>query len=89
MIYKSTNEQVVQFAPEWWFSFVRNNQHKKGWRKELSNGTSTFGIDICYLDNQKEAQNVAKIKTNNCSISNKIYNLKDQNIDQFVKTEWD
>jgi hypothetical protein len=24
LIYKSTSEQVVQFAPEWWFSFVRN-----------------------------------------------------------------
>lgn len=68
---------------------VDNTQYKSGLRKEWSNGISTIGIDACLFNNEDEANAAAKMKSEICSISNHVYDLKDQNYPENVKIEWE
>lgn len=68
---------------------VDSTQYKSGLRKEWSNGISTIGIDACLFNNEDEANAAAKMKSEICSISDHVYNLKDQNYPEYVKIEWE
>ena len=91
LIYKKLNigfnyTDTISKQSHW---IVDSTQYKSGLRKEWSNGISTIGIDACLFNNEDEADAAAKRKSEICSISNHVYDLKDQNYASFVKSEWE
>jgi hypothetical protein len=68
---------------------IGDDRYYFGMRKEWKNDAITIGSDLCKFNTEIEAKWAAEIKSENSSISHRVFDLNGQNLLQQVQSEWD